>query len=187
MSSYAKFTYKDLQPLPEDSGKRYELHEGILFVSPTPWLDHQELVAEVTERLNGFVEPKQLGRVYFAVDVCFAEDTSYTPDVVFVSAAHVERILSRYVRGAPDLIAEITSPLTEFLDRGFKFQDYARFGVPEYWILDPVARTAEVYVLRGTGYELFGRFGETDTLRSEALPGLEIPLAEVWPEPLPED
>ena len=181
-----KLTYTDLESLPED-GKRYELHEGEVFVTAAARLDHQEFALNLARMLEDFVKPRKLGKVYQAVDVYFTEETTYTPDVVFVSAAHADRIRRKYIRGAPDLIVEIVSPTTEVRDRGIKFQDYARYGVPEYWILDAAARTAEVYVLRGTNYELLARFGEKDTLRSEALPGLEIPLAEIGPSPLPQE
>lgn len=181
----AKLTYADLASLPED-GKRYELHEGEVFVTAAARLDHQEFALNLARMLEDFVKPRKLGKVYQAVDVYFAEDTTYTPDLVFVPTKRAHLRLRKFIRGAPDLIVEIVSPTTEVRDRGIKFQDYARYGVPEYWILDAAARTAEVYVLRGTNYELRARFGEKDTLRSEVLPGLEIPLAEVWPEPLPE-
>ena len=181
-----RLTYKDLESLPED-GKRYELHAGEVFVTAAPRVDHQRLVHGIGNRLEEYVVPRNLGTVDYGVDVYFAEDTTYTPDLVFVAAAHDARITEKYIRGAPDLIVEVLSPSAEVRDRGIKLQDYARFGVPEYWVFDGVARAAEVYVLRGTGYDLLGRFGENDTLRSEVLPGLEIPLAEVWPEPLPEE
>lgn len=180
-----KLTYADLESLPED-GKRYELHEGEVFVTAAPRPAHQSLSMNLARRLEDFIRPGKLGKIFPAVDVYFAEDTTYTPDLVFVANAHADRVVRKYIRGAPDLIVEIVSPTTEVRDRGIKFRDYARYGVPEYWILDGARRAAEVYLLQGSSYELTARFEENDTLRSQVLPGLEIPLAEVWPEPLPE-
>lgn len=179
-----KLTYADLELLPGD-GKRYELHEGEVFVTAAARPEHQELAHELCRRLQDFVKPRRLGKVYVAVDVYLSEHTTYTPDLVFVAAAYTSRIVRKFIRGAPDLIVEIVSPTTEVRDRGIKSHDYARYGVPEYWIFDEAKCTAEVFALRGDSYELLGCFGEKDTLRSQSLPGLEIPLAEVWPEPLP--
>lgn len=102
-----------------------------------------------------------------------------------MASAHSERITEKFVRGAPDLIVEIISPTTEIRDRGIKLHAYARFGVPEYWIWDAFTRSVDVHVLRGKAFRLKGRYGETDVLRSQVLPDLEIPLAGIWPKPLP--
>jgi len=64
-------------------------------------------------------------------------------------------------------------------DRKTKFGVYARAGVREYWIVDPVARTIDVNVLRGQAYALVPAFGVTERVRSEVLPGLEIVVGDV--------
>lgn len=181
-----KLMYADLEALPED-GKRYELHEGEVFVSAAPGLEHQDFSSDLYVEMREHVTPKGLGKVYQAIDVYFREDTVYTPDLVFVTTARAHIRTRRFVRGAPDIIVEIVSPSTEARDRGVKFQDYARYGVHEDWIIDPLKRMAEVFVLRDGRYELLGKFGEKHTLRSEVLPELVIPLAKLWPEPLPEN
>ncbi len=176
-----KLTYADLESLPED-GKRYELHEGEVFVTAAARPAHQRLSLNLARRLEDFAGPRNLGGVFEAVDVYFTEYTVYCPDLSFVSTAHADRVFEKFIRGAPDLVVEIVSPTTEVRDRGIKLQDYARCGVPEYWIFDGTRRTVDVFVLRRGRYELLGSLGEKDTLRSEVLPGLEIPLAQIWPE-----
>ncbi|MEX2552885.1 MAG: Uma2 family endonuclease [Actinomycetota bacterium] len=69
------------------------------------------------------------------------------PDVLFVRADHVDRVENRYVRGAPDLVVEISSPSTRRLELVRKRDLYARFGVPEYWYVDLEAELLEVYAL----------------------------------------
>ena len=74
----------------------------------------------------------------------------------------------------PDLAVEVLSRSTETRDRGRKMQTFARFGVPEYWIVDPVANTLEIYVLEGSGYRLAGAYDERQEVSSPTLPGLSF-------------
>lgn len=69
-------------------------------------------------------------------------------------------------------------------DRGEKFYEYARGGVPEYWLIDPEARWAEFYRLTGEHYRpsLAGAEGE---FRSDVLPGLRLRVEWLWQRPLP--
>jgi Uma2 family endonuclease len=52
----------------------------------------------------------------------------------------------------------------------------------EYWIVNPSARTIELFVLRDGGYELIGKYGVDEIVRSEALPGFEVKVDEICPE-----
>jgi hypothetical protein len=67
------------------------------------------------------------------------------PDVLYVSGAHADRLHERYVAGAPDLIVEVLSPPSHRVDKIKKRRLYEAHGVREYWIVDPVAETLEVY------------------------------------------
>jgi Uma2 family endonuclease len=85
-------------------------------------------------------------------------------------------------RAAPDLAVEVLSRSTEARDRGRKMELLARFGVPEYWIVDPVKNTLEIYRLRGPAYELVGAYDEHQEIHSPTLPGLSFPTARVFEE-----
>ena len=80
----------------------------------------------------------------------------------------------------PLLAVEILSPTTAKRDRGIKLKAYARFGVKEYWIIDPAAQAVEVHRLSSGGYELAGTFDLDDTLSSALLPGFEIEVASIF-------
>jgi len=90
--------------------------------------------------------------------------------------------LFRQRRAAPDLAVEVLSRSTEARDRGRKMRLLARFGVPEYWIVDPVKNTFEIYVLRGSAYERVAELGEHDDVTSPALPDLAFPAGRVFAE-----
>ncbi len=78
------------------------------------------------------------------------------------------------------LVIEILSASTEKLDRGYKKALYARYGVTEYWIVDPKAQAIEVYALGSGGHALSGRYTPADRFASPLFPGLQLPLEEVF-------
>ncbi len=100
------------------------------------------------------------------------------PDILFVAREHSDRIDER-VYGPPDLVVEVLSPSTRRADRHEKFYEYAQAGVGEYWMVDPDARTIEVFVLREGAYELLGKWSEGEEARSEVLVGFRVAVDEV--------
>ncbi|MDP3768233.1 MAG: Uma2 family endonuclease [Dehalococcoidia bacterium] len=166
-------TYADYVALPND-GKRYEIHDGELSVTPAPGRTHQRLVLELGSLLNAHVKARSLGEIDIAPFDVILDDTSIVqPDVVYIARDRSGVVSERGVDGAPTLAIEIMSPSTVQIDRGTKLQLYARHRVPHYWIVDPVARTVEAYRLRSGAYEL--------SVRAEPFPDLEILLASLWP------
>jgi Uma2 family endonuclease len=139
----ARWTADMLRALPDD-GKRYEIIDGELFVTPAPSWDHQGAVARLHLRLASYVESQRSGRVIFApADVEFADDTVVEPDLFVVPLvegreprkwSEVRRLL---------LAVEVLSPTTARADRVRKRDVYARHQVPEYWIVDLDARLIE--------------------------------------------
>jgi Uma2 family endonuclease len=107
--------------------------------------------------------------------------TPVQPDVIFVVKERLDIIKEERVEGAPDIVVEVLSPGNWLVDRREKFRVYAKAGVREYWIVDPKARTVELFCLRGSTYALTGKYGAGETVRSEVLPGFEVKVEEVCP------
>lgn len=169
-------TYPELRLMPDD-GKRYELINGEVFVSPSPSEKHQRASGRLFLSMGSHVERKNLGRVYYApFDVVFGEKTALQPDLLFVSKARLGIIGPEYIIGAPDLVVEILSPSRPAYDRVTKLEQYALYGVPEYWIIDPMAESVEIYALTGKRYELRATLAGTDTLSTPLLSGWELPV-----------
>lgn len=99
---------------------------------------------------------------------------------MFISKDRLSIIKETNIQGAPDLVVEILSPASEKRDRGAKQKLYARAGVIEYWIVDPTAKTVEVFSLGKAGYERINLFNHGDTLRSPLIPDLSISLSAVF-------
>ena len=175
-----KFTCNDYQTAPADT--RYELLDGDLLMVPAPNLKHQEVQGQLQIELGLFLRKRQLGRLFAApCDVILSDNDVVQPDLVFVSHER-EHLLAngQNVRGAPDLVIEILSPGTAEKDRGYKRTLYARHGVAEYWLVDPVAETIQIQRQRAGALTPTDTFGRGDTLRSPELPGLEVKLDDIF-------
>src|SRR5262249_4224256 len=106
--------------------------------------------------------------------------TVVQPDVLLVLRAHKEVITEERAVGAPDLVIEISSPSTATHDRQRKFRAYARAGVPEYWIADPNAKTAEPHFLENGDYVSGGVFGVGAIIPSRVLPEFKVPVEQFF-------
>ena len=112
----------------------------------------------------------------------FSEYDVVQPDVLFFGPARAHLVdLDRAIRHAPDLCVEILSPSTEATDRGRKMQMFARYGVPEYWIVDPVKQTIEVHRLEAGSYLLVQRVSGDDKVESAVLPGAALRARSIFP------
>ncbi len=178
-----RWTYEDYKRLPDD-GWRYEVIEGELLMSPAPSTNHQDISANLEFAMMNFVREKKLGKILHApTDVRLGELASpVQPDILFIRQERLNIIKKDWVEGAPDLIVEILSPSNWIDDRRTKYRVYAQAGVREYWIVDPDKRQIELFALRGSDYEILGRFGPGEQAASEILPGFEIGVDEVCPQ-----
>ena len=138
-------TYRDYEALPADA-RRYELHDGQLFVTAAPGVPHQRVVGRLFVLLRQHVDDHRLGEVLVApVDCILSETTVVQPDIVYVESARGSLVSARGIEGPPTLAVEVVSQSTAHVDRGAKLQLYARLGIPYYWIVDPEAHSIDAY------------------------------------------
>lgn len=181
LNTKIKFTYEDYKSLPESETKRYELLEGELIMVPSPSFKHQLILANLADHLREFVGKNDLGMVLFApLDVILSEGTVLQPDILFIARKRADIAVGEGIHGAPDLVIEILSPATAERDRTYKRTLYARHGVREYWIVDPEAKTVEVFSLGERGFELLRAYTGTQRLGSPLMEGLTIDLRKVF-------
>ncbi len=107
--------------------------------------------------------------------------TPVQPDICFIIKSRLDIVKKKRIEGAPDIIVEILSPSNWIVDRRTKFEIYAKAGVREYWIVDAEARTIELFELNEERYELRGKFGAGETVRSEVLSGFEVKVEDICP------
>lgn len=179
MITSLKYTHSDLLAMPDD-GKRREIIDGEFYVTPSPVNYHQKILLNLSFMFCKFLETHPFGEVRFApLDVILSEYDVLEPDLLYISNEHKD-YLQDWVRGAPDLVVEILSPATEARDRGLKLKVYARYGVGEYWIVDPAARAIEVYRLASQGFLLATRCGKGSALETPLLPGFSLPIDTIF-------
>ena len=139
-------TWEDVLRMPDD-GNRYEFIGGRLYVTPAPAIRHQRISKRLQAALMRVLEVAGYGEVFDAPCLVAIPGTGdrVQPDLLFVSDERREIIGEKQVLGAPDLVVEILSPSTAHRDRGTKLDLYARSGVRQYWIVDPVEDVVDVW------------------------------------------
>ncbi len=170
-----QWTYDDYAAIPDD-GTRYELIDGVLYVTPAPNMGHQNAVLWFGMYLRTHVQLAGRGVVLIApfdVDLD-AGRTVVQPDVLVVLEEHRSVLTAARAVGAPDLVIEVSSPSTASHDRRRKMDTYGRAGVREYWIADPNAASVELLRLEGQEYVSAGVFRGGAVLPSLVLPELPV-------------
>jgi Uma2 family endonuclease len=176
--SQGNWTYNHYAALPND-GQRYEIVDGVLFMTPAPGIFHQKVAQRLFRMLATLVEDTKLGQVFIApVDVELSPDVVVQPDIVVILNDESDKITSSRIIGAPGLVVEVSSPRTIGYDRREKQNAYARAGVKEYWIAHPGEQTVEVLSLEGGTYVSLGFCAKRDALVSRIVPTVSEVTAE---------
>lgn len=174
-----KFTYQDYFLLPED--KRYEIIEGELFMVPALGFSHQSVSKNLFRELDDYVRAKERGLVLYApIDVVLSKETVVQPDILFISKERLSIITEKNIREAPDLIVEIISPATRKKDQILKRKLYAKFGVEEFWLVDPERKEIEVLSLEKGDYKRVDVYRRDEILCSPLLKDLRITVDKIF-------
>ena len=175
-----KLTYADYAALPDD-GQRWEIVDGEAYVTPAPSMRHQDIALRLAVAFFNHIAAHGGGKVYIApTDVVLSDNDVVEPDVLFIADAVRDRITVPNVQGAPSLAIEVLSNPRH--DRVRKRALYARFGVPEYWIVDPDSDRVEVHKLVGGDYPAPQLFEPGTALAYDGLPGLVIDITDLFSE-----
>lgn len=147
-----RMTYKDFAELPDD-GKHYELIEGELILNPSPVTRHQQIVLRIAVRLDTYFIEHGGGEVFIApLDIVLADDVVLEPDLMVVRGDRKSIVGEKNIQGAPNIVVEVLSDGTRRKDEILKRKLYERYGVDEYWIVDPVIDVVKVYRHDGASF-----------------------------------
>lgn len=175
-----KLTMAEYVELPDD-GNRYEILDGDLYMTPAPVPRHQKISRRLQFILYEAFEKRGLGEVYNApIDVVLGDHDICQPDIALVLAEELDIIGEKNIQGAPTLLIEILSPSTRRKDVLLKSNIYARFGVKDYWIVDPDIDQIDFYRLAGDHYERLAEVRAPATAEPDGYPGVVTDLAEVF-------
>jgi Uma2 family endonuclease len=175
-----KYTEKDYQLLEE--GAPFQLINGDLIMSPLPTSYHQLLSIRLSYYIQFYLENTGLQGVCLCapIDVVLDDENIVQPDLIYISAERKPELLQAQIMGAPDLVIEILSPSTALYDLRQKKDNYERFGVKEYLIIDPISNNADRYVLIDAEYQLHQKEKQNGTINLTTLPGLQIDLQKLF-------
>jgi Uma2 family endonuclease len=176
-----RLTYDDLSVIPQERvGDRHELIDGDLVVTPSPVPRHQRIATRLVMLLGRYVEEMNTGEVIAApIDVRLTPEIVLIPDVIFVAHDRRHIVGPKTVDAAPDLVVEILSPGTKHRDLGVKRDVYARFGVQEYWIVDPDEYTLTILSPQGDQFQS-APTGDDGRPISRLFPHLVLDLAKIF-------
>jgi Uma2 family endonuclease len=174
------FTYTDLLSERETRDERMELIEGEIVVTPSPASMHQIIIHRLAVLLDPQIVASGRGQVIEApLDVYLDDRNVLQPDVLVLLHDRLDVLGPTNIEAAPSLAIEVLSPSTSRRDQGIKRDLYARFGVPEYWIVDPVSHAVTV-----CSAPRDGRYSQEatvfDTADSATIPGLSVDLATLF-------
>ena len=184
--STTRLTYDDLVAMfPDEDGVRRELIDGALFVTPSPFIQHQRLVQRLALSLGNHLEahPDQ-GEVFTApLDVVMTPHDVVEPDVLIALGDQRDILTAKHVHGAPGIVVEVLSPSTRKRDLTIKRQLFDREGVREYWIVDPDRNSVVVFRRAADGsLPLTVTLDAKDaaTLTTSLLPGWQLSLERLF-------
>ena len=176
-----RYAWDDIKDWPADVSRRVELFDGRLEMSPTPGSAHGMSGSDLGGILWNHVRERGLGRMFVApIDVVLAPDCSFQNDLCFVARERLSIIHRTHVAGPPDLCIEIISESSRKRDEGDKFERYARYGVAEYWLVDPPERRIRTYRNEAGRYVLLRDAAEGERVLSAVFPKLRLNPAEVF-------
>lgn len=171
-----KLTYHEYLLLPND-GKRYEIIDGDLFMTPAPATRHQTIAVRLSHLLMTYLEGHPVGIVLAApCDVVLSEIDVVQPDLLLIRHDSAARITETNIQGPPDLIIEILSPGTATRDRDLKRKRYEHFSVQEYWLVDPDQNPLELLAVKHGRYVEACRAARPAQCAPTLLPGLVLDL-----------
>jgi Uma2 family endonuclease len=177
-----KMTYEEfLEWCDEDTLAEWVDGEVVMYTPASR--RHQSMADFLAGVIRIFVEQRDLG-VVLSAPFQMKLEHGREPDLLFVAKTNLGRLKENYLDGPADLVVEIVSPESVGRDRGEKFYEYARGGVPEYWLIDPQMEWAEFYRLEEEYYRLAfsGKEGEYHAL---VLPDFKLRVEWLWQTPLP--
>jgi len=161
---------------------KVEFINGEVFLNSPVKSEHNIIAVLLSRLISTYVDKNKLGYVGFDKILISLSRNDYEPDICFFNKEKSDNFHSKQMQfPAPDFIAEVLSPSTEYNDRVIKFEDYAVHRVDEYWIIDPETKIIEQYFLKNEIYELSLK-SDNGIVKSKAVTDFEIPIIAVFSE-----
>ncbi len=177
-----KLTYDDYLLLEDEPGYRFEIIDGMLIKEPSPNVIHQRVSLKLIRILQDyFWQTDPDGEVFISpLDVTLTNTNVVQPDLFYISSDQESIIKDTRVDGPPTLAVEVLSPSTSRKDRFQKMRIYQKTQVQHYWLVNPMEKTLECFVLRDGIYALIASGMDEDLVEHPDFTGLKIELGNLW-------
>ncbi|MDH4200428.1 MAG: Uma2 family endonuclease [Spirochaetia bacterium] len=172
-----KVTREEYLDLEED-GFKYEMIDGVLYMSPSPFSSHGECQINLGYCLRAFFIDRDAGKAISEVDIFLPDGGDVLrPDITVVLKENYG-IIKGHIHGVPDIVAEILSEATQARDLGAKAERYLFNGVKEYWIIDPDKKSIAIWInLDNKKWQK----KDGNRMESSALTGFILQREEIFP------
>ena len=189
MSITRRYTIADLEQMTPKNGERLELIDGELFVSHAPSWEHQYAASKITTALDNWSEASDVGTTLQVPGIVYSQESGVIPDVVWITWDKLRAVRDRagHFTRSPELVVEVLSPGADNMrrDQETKLGLYSREGVREYWIVNLMRQSVDVFRHDGTRLHLAQTLSGDDLLESPAvLPGFQMAVSRIWPPDL---
>ena len=173
-----KITFDEYMQMP--IGAPYQYINGCLIDWPSRTPAHQIALGEVSLAMMNYQDETQNEGIFIIgpIEVILDDQNSFQPDFVYVAAEN-KQIVKDYIYGAPDLVIEVLWEKNAYYDLQPKKDTYEKYGVKEYIIIDPIAKNADLYILKN-GQFYTDQKAQTQYLHSNILPGLILDLDKIF-------
>jgi Uma2 family endonuclease len=179
-----KFYYKEFLEFIKDKKERYELIEGNIYLMTSPSTNHQRIIGGIYGELRNYLKGKPCEPFMAPLDVVLFEKNKkkdcqnmFQPDVFVV--CDPKKISKNRIDGAPDFIVEIVSPSNPEHDYFYKLNVYMKYGVREYWIVDPEKKQISVYINPKNKEVRLSSYTFEDKIKSSIFEDFEIDFKEL--------
>jgi len=180
-----KISYEDFLEWCDEDTRAEWVSGEIIMASPIS-KRHQDISNFLIKVMGFYIEKHKLGELMVApFQMKLGDISSREPDLFFVASNHLDRFKDTYLDGPADMAVEIISKESINRDRGEKFIEYETFGIPEYWLIDPIRKQADFYRLHQDGFYHPILPDEEGIYHSEAIPGFWLRVPWLWQEPFP--
>jgi len=174
-----KITFEEYMAMPE--GAPYQYISGCLISWPSRTTIHQVTLMNVMMDFHRWEEKSKSKGILIPgpIEVILDEQNSFQPDFIYIAEDRSD-IVKDYVYGPPDLVVEVLWEKNAYYDLRPKKDIYEKYGVKEYIIIDPIAKNADLYVLKDGIYYLHQKAENNDSLNSVLLSGFNIELSKLF-------
>jgi Uma2 family endonuclease len=177
-------TYEEFLDLDNNIDDYLEFIDGAVYNQASPSTLHQRISVNLTAEFRNFFRKRSCDIFHAPFDIKLKNDkeeyqSKVIPDISVI--CDKEGLNDKNYVGVPTLIVEILSPSNQAHDLVTKMNLYQRFGVKEYWIINPSFNSIQIYALNEEGlYEQVGIYKNDEVASSKVFGDLEVDLRDIF-------